>query len=166
MVGFRSRYLLLVAFHLPSRKDRQDSRYLHRTVKAAHSRIAWFWLHAGCKIFRFRGFRRLAAVQTAKTMQALAARTTSSHSCTARFFPECHHSLRQSDTIDPRHASIRVSSCAIVSSWSAIFFRVPVFLILRNAIRTTFFGLDLPIYATSDKHRSLTYVHIDVASMP
>jgi hypothetical protein len=64
----------------------------------------------------------------AKTMQALAARTTSSYSCTARFCPEYQqHSLRHSDTIDPRRASIRVSSRAIVSSSSDIFFRVPVF---------------------------------------
>ena len=97
---------------------------------AVHSKIAWL---SGCsagggKRVRVRGLRRLAAVQNAKTMQALAARTTSSSSYTARVCPDCHHSLhvRVSDTIDPAPASIRVSSRAVMSSLSDAPFRVPV----------------------------------------
>ena len=45
-------------------EESSESKIPVPNSKAAHSRIAWFWLHAGRKRFRFRGFRRLAAVQT------------------------------------------------------------------------------------------------------
>jgi hypothetical protein len=91
--------ILLALWYLPM-LDRKAVSLCYYMAKSLGKR-----LHAGCERLGFRGFRRLAAVQTAKTMQALAARTTSSYSCTARFCPKYHRLLRASDTMDPARAN-------------------------------------------------------------
>ena len=138
-------------FNIPT-PNREDRTQENRLVN---------WLHAGRERPRFRGFRRrLAAVQTAKTMQALAARTTSSYSCSARFCPECHHSLRASDTMDPGHASIRVLNRAIMSSSSDTTFRVAVSSTLTRHTGNGLRPLLADICDTADKHRDLADVYI------
>jgi hypothetical protein len=166
MADLRNRYLLSIAFCPSSWKNLQNPRYLYRTARL-HTAES---LGSGCmqvvKDLDSAASAGWLQYKLAKTMQALAARTTSSYSCTARFCPECHHSLRQSDTIDPRHAKyscFELCNCVVF-----VGYLLPRTCFFNTVTRHTdnCFRSRLPTHATSDKHCSLPYVHIDIASMP